>query len=119
MTILLTGYPGFLGSALLPRILARSPEVRVVCLVQPKFASLARQRAARFGDRVQIAEGDIASRIDLPPVEEIFHLAAVYDLSVSRELGMRVNVEGTRHVLDFAERCPSLHRFQYVSTCYV
>jgi thioester reductase-like protein len=32
---------------------------------------------------------------------------------------MRVNVEGTRHVLDFAERCASLERFHYISTCYV
>src|SRR5207247_6389267 len=44
---------------------------------------------------------------------------AIYDLSVSRDAGMRVNVDGTRHVLDFAERCPSLQRFHYVSTCYV
>src|SRR5204862_3895812 len=47
------------------------------------------------------------------------HLAAIYDLSVPRELGMRVNVDGTRHVLDFAERCRALRRFQYISTCYV
>jgi thioester reductase-like protein len=32
---------------------------------------------------------------------------------------MKVNVEGTRNVLDLAERCPQLRRFQYVSTCYV
>jgi len=32
---------------------------------------------------------------------------------------MKVNVEGTRHMLDFADGCSSLRRFQYVSTCYV
>jgi len=32
---------------------------------------------------------------------------------------MKINVEGTRNVLDLAERCPSLRRFHYVSTCYV
>jgi thioester reductase-like protein len=52
-------------------------------------------------------------------IAEIYHLAAVYDLSVRRELGMRVNVEGTKRVLDFAGECPALDRFQYVSTCYV
>ncbi len=119
--ILFTGYPGFLGSALLPRVLRRSPDVTAVCLVQPKFAALARERAAVLGDRVHIAEGDITARIELPASDiiEIYHLAAIYDLSVSREIGMRVNVEGTRHVLDFAERCHGLRRFQYVSTCYV
>ncbi|WP_435156132.1 aldehyde dehydrogenase family protein [Haladaptatus sp. DFWS20] len=47
---------------------------------------------------------------------EMFHLAAVYDLAVSRDVGMAVNVEGTRNVLDFANGCPNLERFQYVTT---
>jgi nucleoside-diphosphate-sugar epimerase len=119
--ILFTGYPGFLGSALLPRVLARSKDTAALCLVQPKFAALARQRSASFGDRVRIVDGDITRKIDIATegIEEIYHLAAIYDLSVPRDVGMRVNVEGTQHVLNFAERCRSLRRFQYVSTCYV
>jgi nucleoside-diphosphate-sugar epimerase len=121
MTIFFTGYPGFLGTALLPRILARSNDITAACLVQPKFAALARERAAQFGDRVKIIEGDITRRLEARTdgVDEIYHLAAIYDLSVPRDVGLRVNVEGTRHALDFAERCRSLRRFQYVSTCYV
>jgi nucleoside-diphosphate-sugar epimerase len=118
--IVFTGYPGFLGSALLPRVLQRAADINAVCLVQPKFAALARQRAAQFGDRVRIVEGDITSPIQFAPeVAEIYHLAAIYDVSVPRDVGMRVNVDGTRHVLDFAERCRDLRRFHYVSTCYV
>ncbi len=119
-TIFFTGYPGFLGAELLPRLLARSPEMRARCLVQPKFAELARKRAA--GDaRIEIVEGDITSALNAraDDVVEIYHLAAIYDLMVSREAGMRVNVGGTRNVLDFAAACPSLRRFHYVSTCYV
>ena len=52
-------------------------------------------------------------------VTEIWHLAAIYDLSVKRELGMRVNVDGTRNMLDFAQRCRGLQHFHYISTCYV
>jgi nucleoside-diphosphate-sugar epimerase len=120
-TLFLTGYPGFLGSALLPRVLARDSDAVAICLVQPKFAALARERARELGNRVRIVEGDITSPIAFSPTEiaEIYHLAAIYDLSVSRDLGMRVNVEGTRHVLDFAERCSSLKRLHYISTCYV
>ena len=119
-TLFFTGYPGFLGAELLPRLLARSPEMRARCLVQPKFAEIARRRAA--GEpRIEIVEGDITSPLtaSTDDVVEIFHLAAIYDLMVRRDVGMRVNVEGTRNVLDFAARCRSLRRVHYVSTCYV
>lgn len=131
-----TGFPGFLGSALLPRVLERAPGARAVCLVQPRFAALARERVGEMrgahphtAERVQVVEGDITrpglgltalQRKDLHAgVSEIFHLAAVYDLSVPRDLAMRVNVDGTRHVLELAGGCPGLARLQYVSTCYV
>ena len=134
-TVFFTGFPGFLGSELLPRVLARSAERRAVCIVQEKFADLARKRVeelterqCQLRDRIQLVTGDITEP-DLGlggerqrlagETTEIFHLAAVYDLSVRRPVGMKVNVDGTRHVLDFAGQCPRLGRFQYVSTCFV
>ena len=129
-----TGFPGFLGSELVPRVLARSPQDDAVCLIQPKFAGLARQRVQeietrdpRCAGRIRLVEGDITrpglELADTASLQrgtvEVWHLAAVYDLSVRRSVGMKVNVEGTRYVLDFAEGCPGLRRFQYVSTCYV
>src|SRR5437867_5273195 len=65
--VFFTGYPGFLGSELLPRILKRRSDAVAHCLVQPKFAALARERAAAFGERVRIIEGDITSRINAEP----------------------------------------------------
>src|SRR5437870_1767632 len=81
--IFFTGFPGFLGSELLPRILSRSVDNVAVCLVQPKFAALARERALPLGDRVRVVEGDITQAIEFPSsdVTEIFHLAAIYDVS--------------------------------------
>src|SRR5258706_819551 len=123
-----TGFPGFLGSELVPRVLARSAADEAVCLVQPKFLPLARQRAEEImarephlQGRIRLAEGDItvpglglADAAALQrDVAEVYHLAAVYDLSVPRRVGMKVNVEGTRNVLDFAEGCAGLRRFQY------
>jgi nucleoside-diphosphate-sugar epimerase len=49
----------------------------------------------------------------------VFHLAAVYDLAVERELATRVNVLGTHNVCGFARAVRSLRRFHHVSTCYV
>lgn len=129
--ILFTGFPGFLGSELLPRVLARSTADVAVCLVQSKFMSLARDRAASIAaekpalaDRIRLVEGDITQpalglRESISDVAEVYHLAAVYDISVKREVGMRVNVQGTRNVLEFATAHPKLQRLHYVSTCYV
>jgi thioester reductase-like protein len=134
-TIFFTGFPGFLGRELLPRVLARSTSTRAVCLVQEKFRKVAEDAVASLEradetlrGRIELVAGDLTAR-DLGlgdrrdaiarEVREIYHLAAVYDLAVPREVGMAINVEGTRHLLDFAKRCDRLERHQYVSTCYV
>jgi nucleoside-diphosphate-sugar epimerase len=131
MTIFMTGFPGFLGSALLPGILDRTG-ADAVCLVQGKYRALAERRvdelaaaAPALAGRIRLAEGDITqpglglADGALDGVTEAWHLAAVYDLAVGRELALRVNVDGTRHVLDALERCPDLRRLHYFSTCYV
>ncbi|MEZ5141055.1 MAG: SDR family oxidoreductase [Acidimicrobiales bacterium] len=115
-------------------MLRRDPQRRAVCLVQAKFADLAQRRADELvaadpslADRITLVEGDITVPdlgLDDPSgvaanLSEIWHLAAVYDLSVTHDLGMRVNVDGTRHVCDLAERATGLQRLHYVSTCYV
>jgi thioester reductase-like protein len=127
-SIFFTGFPGFLGSELLPRVVLRT-EHDALCLVQPKFRGLAEARVKELvklhpalANRIHLVEGDLTQALDhiaADEVSEIYHLAAVYDLSVPRELAMRVNVTGTQRVLDFAERASQLHRLHYVSTCYV
>ncbi|MBI5546197.1 MAG: SDR family oxidoreductase [Deltaproteobacteria bacterium] len=134
-TVFFTGFPGFLGTELLPRVMKRQATgVTATCLVQSKFKALAQSRAdelskthPELAGRIRLLEGDI-TRADLglgdtqelrEEVIEVFHLAAVYDLAVRRDLAMKVNVDGTRYVADFARACPHLKRFHYVSTCYV
>jgi thioester reductase-like protein len=134
-TIFFTGFPGFLGVELLPRVLRRSGDAEAVCLVQDKFLPLAQQRVTQIEKaddelvgRIRLLTGDI-TRPDLGigqslddlagTTSEIFHLAAVYDLAVPAGIAQKVNVDGTRYVTDFAARCDNLDRYQYVSTCYV
>jgi thioester reductase-like protein len=133
--LLLTGFPGFLGSALLPRLLARREGVRALCLVQPQHLGTAARRIRDIEaahphtrDRIALVEGDItvpdlttdhAARDVLDEVSEVWHLAAVYDLTVAETVARRVNVDGTARILDFCRSRPRLKRLQYVSTCYV
>jgi thioester reductase-like protein len=133
--LLMTGFPGFLGSALLGRLLARRPGAEAICLVQQRHLDLARERLAEIGSeephvagRVRLVTGDVASpglglsTTDgalLGAVTEVWHLAAVYDLSVGEKIAHRVNVDGTDRVLALCRDLPTLERLHYVSTCYV
>lgn len=133
--VLMTGFPGFLGSALLPRLLARRDKLRVLCLVQSKQAATAQQRLEAIQAahphtrrRIGLVEGDItaaglgvdpAARRRLGAVDEVWHLAAIYDLAVPHRVATRVNVGGTARVLEFCESRRHFNRLNYVSTCYV
>jgi thioester reductase-like protein len=131
MSVFLTGFPGFLGVALTERLLARGETV--TCLVQPRYADAAGDRASAVTDRTGVADdrvslvtGDITepdlSMDDAETVRErateCYHLAAIYDLGVDREPAEAVNIGGTERVLEFAERA-DVDRLHYVSTCYV
>lgn len=135
-TALITGFPGFIGERLLPRLLELHPATRFACLVQVRFEAQARETLQRIAaahpeaaSRVSIVQGDIT--IDglgivsdqaeqlLSNLRAVFHLAAVYDLGVSKDLSERVNVEGTRHMIAFAKRAPGFSRFHHISTAYV
>ncbi len=134
-TMLMTGFPGFLGSALLPRLLGRREGASAVCLVQPQYLDTAGSRLAAMeaahphvAGRVRLVAGDITAAGlgvgtrdagALDDVTEVWHLAAVYDLAVPEPVARRVNVDGTARVLDLCRTLPGLTRLQYVSTCYV
>jgi thioester reductase-like protein len=132
----ITGFPGFLASELMLRLLAREPESTFICLVQPKFRAQAETKKQEIEkklhlahDRIQLVEGDLtesglgiattALRELEKTISEVFHFAAVYDLNVEEALAQKVNVEGTRQVLQFLDSLPNLKKFHYVSTCYV
>jgi thioester reductase-like protein len=133
-SIFLTGFPGFIASRLVERL--ANSETQFFLLVEPRFVEKAIEEVELIAEEqgipleaFSIVEGDITqpnlgiSNDDLEVIQvettQVFHLAAVYDLAVDKDLAFRVNLEGTRHVNDLAVSIKNLRRYNYVSTCYV
>jgi nucleoside-diphosphate-sugar epimerase len=133
-TIFMTGFPGFIAGRLVEKL--ATPDTQFFLLVQAAFvekASLDVQKIAGItgipAKNFVLIKGDITrpnlgmNDADLEVVRrettDVYHLAAVYDLSVEKELAYRVNVEGTKNVNELVKDLPNLHRYNYVSTCYV
>ncbi len=53
------------------------------------------------------------------PVTHVFHTASLYDYSASYEVLRRVNVDGTRNLLELALQADQLEHFIHWSTCGV
>ncbi|HEY1905487.1 MAG TPA: SDR family oxidoreductase, partial [Myxococcaceae bacterium] len=126
---LVTGYPGFIGKRLVEH-LAQQGEGRIYALVQPRLLDEARGLASRVqGTPVEVLAGDVTDlHLGLSgeevervagSVTRIFHLAALNQLTVPRDLAWRSNVDGTRNVLELARECRRLERLVHFSTCHV
>jgi thioester reductase-like protein len=134
--ILFTGFPGFIGARLIPRLIELRPGAVFHCLVQPRFLDLAQSQIRDIEKKhkhakghIEIVVGDITQQglgLEAPTARELhahlvgaYHLAAVYDLAVERQLGRKINVEGTRNVLEFLGEAKHFEKLDYVSTAYV
>jgi NAD(P)-dependent dehydrogenase (short-subunit alcohol dehydrogenase family) len=114
MAYFVTGATGFIGSYLLPRLIAREGRIHVL-VREGSLERLALLRAAWGVDdkRVVAVVGDLAApglgiaaadrRKLAGKVRHFFHLAAIYDIQASAEAQFAANVEGTRHAVAFAE----------------
>lgn len=102
-TILVTGASGFVGSHVVPELLAGGH--RVVALVRSPRAGetvLARLPVA-LATGVELRRGDVLELASLPPalagVDAVIHLVAIpRDWNGGRDL-LRVNLDGTRNVV--------------------
>jgi thioester reductase-like protein len=141
-SLFLTGATGFLGMEVLARYLERTDRA-VYALVRADDRAGAEERLRgriaqtmgdvhRGTDRVVAIPGDVEqpelgldSRMRdglASAVGDIVHSAASVSFTLPLEQSRSINVEGTRHVLDFAELCRrrgGLRRLSYVSTAYV
>lgn len=138
--ILLTGVTGFVGEALLHRLLEELPTVRVTLLVRAKGSSSADQRVrillgkpifsgvvdaaggvdALVRSRVEVLEGDLSKVPPLPgDLDAVVHCAGDVSFDPPVDQAFATNVVGVRALLDrLAEVGRDVH-YVHVSTAYV
>lgn len=132
--LLVTGATGFLGMHLVRQLLDQNPDLSLALVIRDKPGQSGHQRAEAFlpqqhMSRVQVFSGDVslpnlgldaASRQQLASeVTRVIHSAATVRFDHTLEEARQTNVEGTRHILDFAAASRNLRSFAYVGTAYV
>jgi nucleoside-diphosphate-sugar epimerase len=132
--ILVTGATGFLGVQLVRELLERKPNATLALLIRNRAGQSGQQRADSFvpladRSRVQVLSGDVSQpNCGLDPAAygrlsaettRVIHSAATVRFDHSLDEARSINVEGTRHILDFAGGARRLRSFAYVGTAYV
>src|SRR4051794_31390920 len=140
--VFLTGATGFMGMEVLARLIERGDR-QIHALVRGADDSEADGRLrnilsrstgsdSNVGGRVLAVRGDVEQpglglsedrqRGLADRVSDVLHIAASVSFTLPLEQARAINVEGTRHVLEFAERCRGRGGFRgysHVSTAYV
>ncbi|SOD73382.1 short-subunit dehydrogenase [Jatrophihabitans sp. GAS493] len=133
MKYLITGGTGFIGRQLVAALLGRDDTERILLLVRegslPKAETLIQSLLPQGNHgRIQVIVGDLTiDELGIPAsvrdalvstIDHVVHLAAVYDITASEEVNQRVNVEGTRRVVELANQLGSC-RLHHVSSIAV
>ena len=121
MRYFVTGATGFIGKRLVKTLLARRGAT-VHFLLRPESAGKLPELLEYWGTtkaRAIPVHGDLGSKKlgvsteDIKAlkgqVDHVYHLAAVYDLSADEESQVRVNVDGTRNLVEFAKAIDAGH----------
>ena len=99
MKILITGGGGFIGSRLAAALKKKHPEAKVTLLDMAFPPGLEREFTCIAGD---VAAPEVIAKALGNDTDSVFHLAAVVSggAEADFDLGYRVNLDGTRHLLE-------------------
>ncbi len=121
-TVLLTGASGMVGYEVLQWILANTC-YRVFVLAHKSGREVASH------ERITVYRGDISlPNLGLTESEyeqlrtsvtDVIHAAGTTNFGGDIETARRINVAGTKHVINFAKNIPTMQRFGFVSSAYV
>src|SRR4051794_11879276 len=140
--ILLTGVTGFLGEALLERLLSDLADTHLVLLVRsqstrsaadrirelltrPAFTALRETKgddgiAALLADRISVVDGTLENVPELPSgLDLVIHCAGDVSFDPPIDVAMDTNLLGTVRLLEAVHAAGGNPHFIYVSTAYV
>lgn len=140
--ILVTGVTGFVGQAVLERLLSEFPDTRIVLLVRPRGTSTGRQRVeelltrpafskfrAEAGAdateqalaRIEVLEGDVS--VEIPPLpgdlDLVFHCAAEVSFDPPIDEGFKTNLLGAVRLYEAIAASGGHPHVVHLSTAYV
>jgi D-erythronate 2-dehydrogenase len=115
MNILITGGGGFIGSRLAQALHARHPEARIRLLDIGFPAGPGKPFECVTGD---LASPDVIAKALGGDTDTVFHLAAVVSggAEADFDLGYRVNLDGTRALLEACRKLPMPPKFVFASS---
>jgi NAD(P)-dependent dehydrogenase (short-subunit alcohol dehydrogenase family) len=121
MQYFVTGATGFIGKRLVKTLLARRGAT-VHFLVRPgsegKLAALYEYWGVSKARAIPVSGDLTGKKLGVSSenikalkgqIDHVYHLAAVYDLSADEESQVRVNIEGTRNMVEFAKAIDAGH----------
>ncbi|XP_059480684.1 putative fatty acyl-CoA reductase CG5065 [Neocloeon triangulifer] len=144
-SIFVTGATGFVGKALVEKLVRSCPGVQnVFCLVRPKNGkdvdsrfrdytknsvfNRVRKEDSRALEKLRLVAGDVLlpnlglSEADFEilrqEVSVVFHTAATIRFNESIGLAVEMNTLGTRRIIDLCKQLPCLKAFVHTSTAY-
>jgi nucleoside-diphosphate-sugar epimerase len=129
MRVVITGGAGFLGSRLAREILRRGSLTDAYGALRPVRELVLADvvaAAAPTDARVRCVTGSLHERavvdaLITPDTDSVFHLAAVVSgqAEADFDIGMRVNVDATRNLLERCRACASAPKFVFASSLAV
>ena len=115
MKILITGGGGFLGSRLAQALKAKDPQARITLLDVTFPPGLTQQFNCLAGD---VSSPEMIARALGSDTDSVFHLAAVVSggAEADFDLGYRVNLDGTRELLEACRKLAKPAKMVYASS---
>jgi len=118
-TVLITGATGFIGSHLAKKLVEKKKKIR--CLVRTSSPKITVDYLSKLN--VELVYGDLLDNKSLRKavegVDTIFHLGGGGRVGMSKAICNKINVDGTRNILEACIESSKVKRFIHLSSCAV